>query len=44
VRDATVRRHLEKPLAEIGVFTRWRLERDPDFDGVRELVEEVMQS
>jgi serine/threonine protein kinase/tetratricopeptide (TPR) repeat protein len=38
------RRHLEKPLAEIGVFTRWRLERDPDFDGVRGLVEEVMQS
>ncbi len=38
------RRHLEKPLAEIGVFTRWRLERDPDFDGVRDLVEEVLQS
>jgi serine/threonine protein kinase/tetratricopeptide (TPR) repeat protein len=40
----TARRHLEKPLAEIGVFTRWRLERDPDFDGVRDLVEEVLQS
>jgi tetratricopeptide (TPR) repeat protein len=38
------RRHLEKPLAEIGVFARWRLERDPDFDAVSELVEEVLQS
>ena len=31
-----VRRHLEKPLAEMAVLTRWRLERDPDFDQVRE--------
>jgi serine/threonine protein kinase/tetratricopeptide (TPR) repeat protein len=38
------RRHLQKPLAEIGVFTRWRLERDPDFESVSELVEELVQS
>jgi tetratricopeptide (TPR) repeat protein len=29
-------RHLEKPLAEIGPFTRWRLPRDHDFDAVRD--------
>ena len=28
--------HLEKPLAEIGPFIRWRLPRDHDFDLVRE--------
>jgi len=38
------RRHLEKPLAEIGVFTRWRLERDPDFESVPELVEELTRA
>jgi TolB-like protein/Tfp pilus assembly protein PilF len=37
------RRHLGRPLAEIGVFSRWRLERDPDFDGVRELVDELLR-
>lgn len=37
------RRHLAKPLAEIGVFTRWRLERDPDFTEVRELVDELLR-
>jgi tetratricopeptide (TPR) repeat protein len=36
------RRHLEKPLAEIGLLTRWRLQRDPDFDQVRALVEELV--
>jgi eukaryotic-like serine/threonine-protein kinase len=25
------RRHLDRPLAEIAAFTRWRLPRDPDF-------------
>ena len=30
------RRYLEKPLAEIGPFTRWRLPRDHDFDPVRD--------
>jgi len=30
------RRHLERPLAELGPYTRWRLSRDPDFDRVRE--------
>lgn len=29
------RHHLERPLAEIPAFTRWRLQRDPDFDPVR---------
>jgi len=29
-------RHLQKPLAEIGPFTRWRLPRDHDFDLVRD--------
>jgi non-specific serine/threonine protein kinase len=38
------RRHLIKPLAEIPVFTRWRLERDPDFDEVRDDVENLMMS
>jgi serine/threonine protein kinase/tetratricopeptide (TPR) repeat protein len=32
---AMARHHLEKPLAELGPFTRWRLPRDPDFDAVR---------
>jgi hypothetical protein len=36
------RRHLAKPLADIGVFARWRLQRDPDFDEVRELVDELV--
>jgi tetratricopeptide (TPR) repeat protein len=26
--------HLERPLRELGPFTRWRLPRDPDFAGV----------
>lgn len=38
----STRRHLEKPLAEIGVLTRWRLERDPDFDEVREELENLL--
>jgi serine/threonine protein kinase/Tfp pilus assembly protein PilF len=29
------RRHLDRPLAELSAFTRWRLPRDPDFDAVR---------
>jgi tetratricopeptide (TPR) repeat protein len=29
-----VLRHLERPLRELGAFTRWRLTRDPDFAGV----------
>ena len=29
-----VLQHLERPLAELGAFTRWRLPRDPDFAGV----------
>lgn len=33
------KRHLEKPLAELGAFTRWRFPRDPDFHGVRDTVE-----
>lgn len=33
---AMTEKHLEKPLAELGPFTRWRLPRDPDFDAVRE--------
>ncbi len=32
----TTNRHLERPLAEIGPFTRWRLPRDHDFDAVRD--------
>ena len=32
----TANRHLERPLAEIGPFTRWRLPRDHDFDAVRD--------
>jgi tetratricopeptide (TPR) repeat protein len=40
----STRRHLEKPLAEIGVLTRWRLERDPDFDAIREDVEEMLRT
>jgi tetratricopeptide (TPR) repeat protein len=32
----TANRHLERPLAEIGPFTRWRLTRDHDFDAVRD--------
>jgi tetratricopeptide (TPR) repeat protein len=30
------RAHLELPLKDVGAFTRWRLARDPDFDGVRD--------
>ncbi len=30
------RRHLDLPLEKLGVFTRWRLPRDPDFDLVRD--------
>lgn len=29
------RRHLERPLSELGPLTRWRIDHDPDFDGVR---------
>ena len=29
-----VLRHLDRPLAELGAFTRWRLPRDPDFTTV----------
>jgi tetratricopeptide (TPR) repeat protein len=29
------RRHLDRPLTELGPLTRWRLAHDPDFDGVR---------
>jgi TolB-like protein/Tfp pilus assembly protein PilF/predicted Ser/Thr protein kinase len=29
-----VLKHLERPLRELGPFTRWRLPRDPDFAGV----------
>jgi TolB-like protein/predicted Ser/Thr protein kinase len=29
-----VLKHLERPLRELGPFTRWRLTRDPDFAGV----------
>ncbi len=28
---AAARRHLDRPLAEVPAFTRWRLPRDPDF-------------
>jgi tetratricopeptide (TPR) repeat protein len=38
----TTRRHLLKPLAEMGVLTRWRLQRDPDFEQVKGLVEELV--
>jgi tetratricopeptide (TPR) repeat protein len=38
------RRHLLKPLAELGVFVRWRLERDPDFSEVKDLVNEILQT
>jgi tetratricopeptide (TPR) repeat protein len=41
---ASTRRHLEKPLAEMDVLTRWRLERDPDFEPVRDEVEQVLGS
>ena len=35
--DATsAREHLQRPLAELPAFTKWRLPRDPDFDLVRE--------
>ncbi len=30
--------HLQSPLRELAAFTRWRLPRDPDFDGVREAI------
>jgi TolB-like protein/Tfp pilus assembly protein PilF len=39
-----MRRHLAKPLEELGVFTRWRLERDPDFDSVRETLEQLLKA
>jgi hypothetical protein len=29
-----VLQHLERPLRELGAFTRWRLPRDPDFAAV----------
>ena len=32
---AAARQHLERPLKDVPAFTRWRLPRDPDFDGVR---------
>lgn len=32
---AAARRHLDRPLADLGAFTRWRLAHDPDFDAVR---------
>ena len=35
-------RHLEKPLAELGAFTRWRLPRDPDFAGVIDALRQVI--
>jgi TolB-like protein/Flp pilus assembly protein TadD len=35
-RDAVAaRRHLDRPLAEVAEFTRWRLPHDPDFEEVR---------
>jgi tetratricopeptide (TPR) repeat protein len=33
---AAAKEHLQRPLAELPAFTRWRLLRDPDFDLVRE--------
>jgi TolB-like protein/Tfp pilus assembly protein PilF/predicted Ser/Thr protein kinase len=36
----SVVRHLERPLAELGPYTRWRLPRDPDFDAVREQLDD----
>jgi tetratricopeptide (TPR) repeat protein len=30
------REHLQRPLAELPAFTRWRVPRDPDFDRVRD--------
>jgi tetratricopeptide (TPR) repeat protein/predicted Ser/Thr protein kinase len=33
---AAAREHLQRPLAELPAFTRWRLPRDPDFDLVRD--------
>ena len=32
---AQAREHLALPLKQVAAFTRWRLPRDPDFDGVR---------
>ena len=32
---AKAREHLQRPLKDVPAFTRWRLPRDPDFDGVR---------
>jgi tetratricopeptide (TPR) repeat protein len=40
----STRRHLEKPLAEMGVLTRWRLQRDPDFEEVRAEIEGTLRS
>jgi len=40
----STRRHLEKPLAEMGVLTRWRLERDPDFDAIRDNVDDILSA
>jgi TolB-like protein/Tfp pilus assembly protein PilF/predicted Ser/Thr protein kinase len=31
--------HLQKPLTELGLLTRWRIARDPDFDPVRPALE-----
>ena len=33
---ARTQEHLQRPLAELPAFTRWRLPRDPDFDLVRD--------
>lgn len=33
---ALAREHLDLPLARVGEFTRWRLPRDPDFDGMKQ--------
>jgi len=35
----TAMKHLERPLAEMGPYTRWRVQRDPDFDAVRPLLD-----
>lgn len=32
---AAARRHLDRPLAELGPLTRWRVGHDPDFEAVR---------
>jgi tetratricopeptide (TPR) repeat protein len=35
---ASAMKHLARPLAELGPYTRWRVQRDPDFDAVREQI------